>query len=328
MNQSESWKPISLKESIYQRAKFIQHIRSFFNKRQIMEVETPIINAFGVTEVHVENIPLSIGREKLWLRTSPEYHMKRLLAAGSGDIFQIGKCFRGRESGSKHQIEFTMVEWYRHEITFEEMYQECCQLIKELSNYSDKPIKKIKVHSYAESFKEHCHLDPMTADIKLLQSASKRFLDSVTMKRLCEHSGEDREFWLDLISSHLIHPALQPNEIHVITDYPSTQAMLSRLKPGENNVSERFEIFLNGLELANGFHELCDEKEQSRRFEEDRKKRRNLGLPDMAADPQLLDALKSGLPDCCGVALGLDRLIMAILNHKRIEKTLTFTPGG
>ena len=328
MNAPDIWRPTADLATLRRRADLLARARGFFSRREMLEVETPLIGDCGVTETHVESIAVVTRDDRFWLRTSPEYHMKRLLAAGSPDIYQIAKCFRGGEKGSRHQIEFTMIEWYRQGFNLAQMYDECCQLIIEMSNDADHPVDEIRVQSYADLFRQHCNVDPLTADATTLETAACRLLDSATCAAVSSSLRINSSTWLDLLASYVVHPALSPDVLHVITEYPAEQAMLARLHPDNPAVAERFEIFLNGLELANGFQELRDAKEQEKRFVRDRERRAELGLPDMLADPRLLAALESGLPECCGVALGLDRTMMAIAKLEKIEMTLAFSPGS
>jgi lysyl-tRNA synthetase class 2 len=328
MNAAENWRPLADLTTLKRRADLLARARNFFSQREVLEIETPLAGTFGVTESQIKNIAINAGGKKLWLRTSPEYHMKRLLAAGSPDIYQIGKCFRDGEEGSRHQIEFTMIEWYRHEFTLQQMHQECCELIVEMSADAALPVQDISVQSFADLFQEHCKIDALTGDAKALEVAARQLLGSETITALGASGRMNRDTWLDLLTGFVVYPALAPNVLHVITDYPAEQAMLARLNPENSIVAERFEIILNGLELANGYYELRNVVEQKQRFARDREKRAELGLPDMLPDLNLLEAIESGLPDCCGVALGLDRTLMAIAGLNKIEKTLAFRPGG
>jgi len=325
---TESWKPSANLSGLRRRAELLRQTREFFADRNVLEVETPILGKFGVTEPHVSSISIRLDDEQMWLRTSPEYYMKRLLAAGSGDIFQIGKAFRDSERGSRHQPEFTMVEWYRQGFTLESMHTECCELIMELSQSAHQPVKEYRQHRYRDLCIDLCGIDPLESDSESLKQTALRLLKSELNSSLIASLGKDRQAWLDLLVSHIVYPALEPDKLHVVTGYPHDQAMLARLNPDDERVADRFEIFLNGLELANGFRELLDPTEQAKRFETDRERRQQLGKRDMRPDTDLLDALRAGLPDCCGVAVGLDRVLMTTDRHEHIETTMSFKPGN
>ncbi len=328
MSEANSWQPEATTEGLKRRAEILNRTRQFFTERDVLEVETPIACAYGVTEAHIQNLGVSNDNQRWWLRSSPEYHMKRLLAAGCPDIYQIGKAFRGGECGSRHEAEFTLVEWYRREFTLAGLRDECCELIFELSRDARQPVSQVQIHSYREVFIDMCAIDPLDTDIAALKTCAKRLLGEQLHETLGNESGMDAAMWLDLLASHIIYPSFETNRLIVVTDFPQDQAMLARLKPENPELADRFEIFLNGIELANGFHELGDATEQAMRFESDRRRRRQLSLPDMLPDQKLLGALSAGLPDCCGVAVGLDRIIMVTDKHERIRSTMSFAPGS
>lgn len=293
-----------------------------------MEVETPTLCQYGVTDPHTESIPVTEGNTALWLRTSPEYHMKRLLAAGSGDIYQIGKVFRSAEAGRRHQPEFSMLEWYRLNFSMAELIAETCALIITLGELCGQSIQGYQRVKYRQLFLDTCDVDPLTASAEALKEAALASHCIPHDPKLAANIGADRNAWLDLLASHRVYPSLNGNTLWVVEDYPAEQAMLARLKPGNHELAERFEIFLAGVELANGYHELEGAREQEKRFAADRAARKLNGAPDMLPDPQLIAALDAGLPDCCGVAVGLDRLILAAGGHRDIALTMSFVPGN
>jgi lysyl-tRNA synthetase class 2 len=302
--------------------------RDYFRARNVLEVETPVICATGVTDPHIRNISLTLNEQRCWLRTSPEYHMKRLLAAGSGDIYQIGKAFRGSETGRQHQPEFTMIEWYRLGFSLDQMIEETCQLIGELSRNTQASLRGYERIGYRDVFMQHSGIDPLDASVAELQAYCLSPDTAVCDERLAKSIGNDRLAWLDLIASAIIYPALQGDRLWVVDHYPADQAMLAQLTPANPATAERFEVFLRGTELANGFHELRDAKEQAKRFALDRAQRRSSGIEDLDADPKLLAALEAGLPDCSGVALGLDRLMMTTGDFDTISSTMSFAPAS
>jgi elongation factor P--(R)-beta-lysine ligase len=322
VNNSLDWQPSATLETLSVRAAMLAATRQFFSVRKVLEVETPVLCAHGVTDPHIANISVSAGETARWLRTSPEYHMKRLLAAGAGDIYQIGKVFRDGEAGRIHQPEFTMIEWYRHGFSTEEMAQDTCDLIIELSAYSNHPVVNTERISYREAFIRSSGLDPFTASSKELRAAAARHSVSLTM--IADH--EDRSLWLDLLAGTIVYPSLTGNKLWVVDRFPADQAMLARLNPADPTVAERFEVFLHGVELANGFRELRDPVEQAARFTTDRKRREWAGKPDILPDSHLLAALEAGLPDCAGVAVGLDRVLLVTNQLRELRATMSFAP--
>jgi len=310
------------------RAAMLASAREFFAERNVLEVETPLLCANGVTDPHIASIAVPLAETSYWLRTSPEFHMKRLLAAGSGDIYQIGKAFRGGERGVRHQPEFTMVEWYRDGFDLDQIIEETCQFISRLSNCGSKPVVSQQRTTYKDAFLDICAINPLTADVMELRDKALNWPGDICDAQLAERIADDRSTWLDLLASHAIYPALPPNILWIIDEYPADQAMLARLNPANPLVANRFEVFLNGVELANGFEELAEAAEQAERFAVDRQRRQTLQLPDMHPDQQLIAALNHGLPACSGVAVGLDRILMTTNECKTIAETMSFVPGG
>lgn len=297
--------------------------RKFFAVRAVLEVETPVLCAHGVTDPHIANISVTLGKTVRWLRTSPEYHMKRLLAAGAGDIYQIGKAFRDGETGRLHQPEFTMIEWYRHGFSIEEMAQDACDLIVELSTHCSHPVNKVERISYREAFMGSTGLDPFTANSEELRATAVHH--AISLDPNDNHA--DRELWLDLLAGSIVYPSLGGDKLWIVDKFPADQAMLARLDPDDSTVAERFEVFLHGVELANGFRELRDPVEQAARFTTDRKHRELAGAQDMLPDPRLLAALEAGLPDCTGVAVGLDRILLVTNQLAELRATMCFAPA-
>jgi lysyl-tRNA synthetase class 2 len=326
---TEDWQPTASRDSIKRRATALATARNFFSARDITEVETPVLCEFGVTDPHIDNIAVktTVSDKPVFLRSSPEYHMKRLLAAGSPDIYQIGKVFRDGERGERHQPEFTMIEWYRHNFNLQDIASETCALIYEISEPGSNPVSKNIRISYTAAFMQACSVNPLEAEVDELRSTAQNFLGDIFDDELTKSLGNDRQAWLDLLATHLVYPGL-PGEVLVVMDsYPAEQAMLARINPDDPATALRFEVFLNGVEIANGFHELGNAVEQAERFESDRKQRHLCGRPDMEPDTLLLDALEAGLPDCSGVAVGLDRLLMVTNQLDSLAAVLSFIPG-
>ena len=325
-NRLSDWAPSCSLALLKERARVIATIRRFFEDRGVLEVETPILMHGGSTDPNLSSFSTHFnfpGRpsqgEVLYLQTSPEFAMKRLLAAGSGSIFQICKAFRNEEVGSFHNPEFTMLEWYRVDFSLRKLIGETEALVNTVFK-GRRILDRPEIISYAEVFERHVHIDPLTADADMLAACAARFgLDEA--KRLC---GHDITIWLDFLFSHLVQPHLGHGRLSFVFDFPALLPSLARTKPGDHRVVERVEVYLGGMELANGFQELADADEQDRRFEADLRKRRGLGLAEPRKDDRLVMALRSGLPECAGIALGIDRLIMLVTGAKVIDDVLSF----
>ncbi|WP_238400263.1 elongation factor P--(R)-beta-lysine ligase [Legionella bononiensis] len=308
-----SWQPSASLELLKQRARFIAQIRQFFSERHYLEVETPIMAQFGVTDVYLSNIRATFRDRSYCLQTSPEYHMKRLLAAGSGPIFQLARVFRDDELGRWHNPEFTLLEWYQLGIDHHALMEEMDLLLQTLMQ-TEPLIKK----TYQEAFMECCDLDPFTASIDDFRSV----LSQYQLESVLSPQEQDRDQYLFLLMSHVVEPFLGKQSAPVaVYDFPPSQASLAKI---QNGVAERFEVYYRGVELANGFHELTDVHAQAKRFALDQEQRKQLGLPAVEADPFLIQALEHGLPSCSGVALGVDRLLALALDQPSIANIISF----
>lgn len=314
------WRPSATSETLIIRARLLQRIRAFFQARDVLEVETPMLSRAAVTDPHIESFVVRDPQAATprYLHTSPEFAMKRLLAAGSGPIYQVCKVFRQGEAGRQHNPEFSMLEWYRPGFDHLQLMAEVETLLRELlEGYLD--LADTLQLSYQEAFQRYAGLDPLSASVAELQ---------LTVQQLgIEVSGLDahhKDPWLDLLLTHVVEPALPQDRPVFIYDYPASQAALARIRPAEPPLAERFELYLGGMELANGFHELTDAAEQRQRFEADLVHRVEVGLPTMPIDECFLAALAAGLPPSAGVALGLDRLVMLASGVKSISEVLTF----
>ena len=310
------WRPTASLDNLKLRAELLAKLRSFFAARHVLEVDTPALSRAGATDRHIHSFRVDASGGTHYLHTSPEFPMKRLLAAGYGDIYQLCKVFRTGEAGRHHNPEFTLLEWYRLGFGLRRLMEEVAELIHALLPESAAAPEYL---TYREAFLEHAGLDPLTATPAACVAA---------LKSAGHHpptEGElDLDGWLDLLAGERVYPALGQGCLTFIYDYPASQAALARLKPGVPAVAERFEAFLGGMELANGFHELADAREQRRRFEQDRSWRKAHGLVDVPLDARLITALEHGLPDCSGVALGFDRLVMIAAQAGSIEEVLAF----
>lgn len=310
------WRPSATREMLARRAELLRKIRQFMDQRSILEVETPILSQSGATDPNLESLitsahpPHSSSGERLYLHTSPEFAMKRLVAAGTGPIYQIVRVFRDAEMGRFHQLEFTMLEWYRPGFDHHRMMDETEELLGAIGLG---PARRV---SYAEAFESGTGLDPHGRDTSCLvrRAAALGFISE----------PPDRSVLLDFLFSELVAPRLGRNGSVLLYDFPASQAALAKIRPGDPPVAERFELLIGGLEIANGFHELSDSREQRRRFEADNRKRTGAGHASVPLDERLLGALSHGLPDCAGVAMGLDRLLMALNRSEKIEEVLSF----
>lgn len=308
-----SWHPTATVATLQRRAELTARIRTFFAERGVAEVTTPVITSSGVTDPNIASIELS--HDSGYLRTSPEYWHKRLLAAGFGDLYELGPAFRDGESGRLHEVEFTLLEWYRRDWGWRQLADEVVTLILHcLSRADGQPL--VRYLAWKDCFRETLAVDGLSAD------------DS-ELRRIADDAPPDcsRDMLLDFLFATRIQSAFPPDTITVVHDYPASQAALARLKPGEPDVAERFEVFWGTLELANGYQELQDVREQSARFERDNRIRAGLHRREMPVDHALIAALQSGLPDCSGVALGVDRLLMAALGASNITEVMPFRPG-
>src|SRR3990167_7335209 len=317
-NKTTYWQPSASYEALSLRAKTLRKIRDFFHAKKVMEVETPLLCHTSVTDPFIASIPAHLkidSHEKYYyLQTSPEYAMKRLLAAGYGDIYQITKAFRQEESGRYHNPEFTMLEWYRLDFNHHQLMDEMDELLQSILKTS-----KAERKTYAELFKFYLKISPHQASIEALEKCAKENNIVIQNKIM------DQATWLQLLFTHIIEPKLGKDAPCFIYDFPASQAALSQIQYEKNPpVASRFEVYFHGIELANGFHELQDENEQRKRFEKNLIQREQLGLPTLPIDEYFLAALSHGLPNCAGVALGMDRLMMLLTESNHIANTLSF----
>ena len=306
------WRPATTREVLVARASLLRHVREFFAARGVLEVETPCLARFGVTDRHIQCIDVpGYG----YLQSSPEYHMKRLLAAGSGAIWQISRVFRHGEAGQRHNPEFSLLEWYRPGFSLAQLIDECVALLSPLLQ----PVR-VREYRFRTLFARHTGVDPLRATHAELSALA------------CERGAPpalDRAACVDWLMATVVEPTLPKNELTVVNAFPGWAAALAQKQQDDDGewVAERFEIYAGGYELANGYHELTDAGEQAARFADDRRWRQQQGLPDMAADSRLLAALEHGLPDCSGVAIGLDRVLMAQLGAQDIREVMAFPSG-
>jgi len=308
------------------RAAALAAARGFFAARNILEVDTPALGEYGVTDPHIQSIPVKLHSapdQTAFLQTSPESAMKRLLAAGWPDVYQLCKVFRDGERGRLHQPEFTLIEWYRRGLSLDEMVDETCALIATLLAAAGSPAAapSITRHRYQDVFRRATGLDPLGADTFELRDRAREWAPGLGD---AARTDDDRLLWLDLLMSHAVQPSLAADALSVVHHYPAAQGALARLDPEDPRWVERFEVFYGGLELANGYRELTDATEQRERFAADRRRRAAAGLPDMQPDLHLITALEHGLPDCSGVAVGVERVLMCALGVDTIDEVVGF----
>lgn len=312
MNPSENWRPATTLTLLKNRARLLQDIRDFFSSRNVLEVETPLISLAGNTDPQIESIRTDAGA---YLRTSPEFALKRLLAAGSGDIFELGRVFRAGESGYSHNPEFTMLEWYRVGFSYHELMDEVAKLVRfcghgKFDHWSNDRL------SYKQLFQRHLGIDPHTADVSTLANIAKKH-------GLCD-IVLDRRQWLDLLISLVIQPAMPGECLTFVYDFPADQAALARIRPESPRLAERFELYLGSTELANGYQELTDPIEQLQRIDSENNQRKERGQELCEVDNHLIAALQHGMPECAGVALGVDRFLMNICEIDTIDEVIAF----
>ena len=318
-----SWTPSASRDALRLRASLNRLVRDFFHARDVLEIETPLMSQAGNTEPNIASFTLEFsgrtdgGQRTRWLRTSPEYALKRLLAAGIGDCYELGRVFRDGEAGGRHNPEFTMLEWYRVGWDHEQLIEETAALVQAALALVGRTAT-LRVVNYRDLYRDVLGVDPFTADDAKLRAA----LGDV----LIDAEGLTRDDWLDLLMTHRLQPAFKADEILAVVDYPASQCALARISEDAqgHQVAQRFELYLGPLELANGYHELLDATEQQMRFAKDADVRRTRGANVPPIDTRLLAALASGLPACAGVALGMDRLLMAMLGTLRIKDVLAF----
>lgn len=315
------WQPTAHVRALKLRAGLYALIRRFFAERGVLEVETPILSAAGNTDPNIQSLdlefegPATAGQRRRWLRTSPEYALKRLLAAGVGDCYELGRVFRNGEAGKRHNPEFTMLEWYREGWDHHRLMEECADLVQAAMALVGKRTT-VRRASFGEFYRDRFGFDPHTASEAELYAPLAMFG--------IDPAGLGRDDLLDLLMTHLIQPVMPDNRILMLYDYPVSQCALARIRHDETPVAERFELYLGSLELANGYHELRDADEQRERFGKDLVVRHRRGHSRPPVDERFLAALDAGLPACAGVALGVDRLLMAMAGSDRIADVLAF----
>ncbi len=322
MESITGWRPTASIEKLRLRAAMFKRIRAFFDAREVMEVETPILSNATVSDIYLKSFEThyvgpGTGREgkKLFLQTSPEFAMKRLLAAGSGPIFQFARSFRNEEAGRYHNPEFTMLEWYRPGFDHHDLMEEMKALLMEILWVSD-----CDKMTWQHAFIKYTNTDPLDANFDTLKALARRHSSIADLADKCDYNE-----LLQIIFSTLVEPQIGKEQPCFIYNFPASQAALARICPDDPRVAERFEVYFKGVELANGFHELTDSDEQRRRFIKDNEYRAANNLSVNPVDENLLDALTAGMPACAGVALGMDRLFMLFAQLPSIAEGISFS---
>lgn len=316
---TQTWMPSATKDILKKRALLMAAIREFFSQRKVLEVDTPLLASTSVTDCNIESITAEVNSSISYLQTSPEYFMKRLLAAGVGDIYCLGKVFRDAEDGPRHNPEFTMLEWYRLNWDEYQLMAEVAELITHLYLCLERPVPDVSHLSYADCFEQVFNINPHSCPLSELQNLAVEVGSD-------SWGHESRANCLDLLFSERVESNL-PRGLVFVYDYPVCQAALSQTKQTDNGhwVSRRFEAFVEGMELANGYFELTDAKELRQRFEADNNLRSSMHKKQMPIDEHFQSAMQSGLPNCSGIALGVDRLLMVLCAKDTIESVIPFS---
>lgn len=325
---SQDWRPTASLDTLRARARLLARARAFLSERGLLEVETPILGRGGSTDPHLVSLQTQAstpsGARRLWCQTSPEHHMKRLLAAGSGPIFQIARCFRDGETGSRHNIEFSMLEWYRPGWALGDLLEETAALVHALMAGGHQPPlpPAITRHRYKDLFIDALGLDPLTATDQALAECARQHTGT-----LPAGVAASRDACLDLLMGLVIEPGLGHHGLAAVVEYPASQAALARQHHDAQGqrVASRFELYCQGVELANGYDELTDPSEQHRRLIMDNHERRQAGKAEVDIDHALLSALAHGMPSGAGVALGIDRVIQLSLGKASLQEVLSFS---
>jgi lysyl-tRNA synthetase class 2 len=314
----DTWRPRANPQMLHIRAQLYALIRRFFAEHSVLEVDPPSLATTSVTDPNIESIVAEVGEISGYLQTSPEFFMKRMLASGIGDIYALGKAFRDAEQGSRHNPEFTLLEWYRLDWDEFQLITEVEKLISEVFHTLAGSKIRFQRLSYSDCFERELQFDPHTVSLATLQS-------NVVDLGYKNWANETRANCLDLLFCEIVEPNL-PEGLVSIFDYPACQAALAQTYKDKQGrlVSRRFEVFLGGIELANGYFELTDAQQQRQRFEDDIKQRQQTNKPEINLDAQLDQAMRAGLPSCSGVALGVDRLLMQLCKVSTIDEVLAF----
>ncbi len=319
LDDSGTWGAVAGTDILRLRARMRSRIRAFFDASDVLEVDTPALSAAAPTEPRVEPVRARVLGETRFLQTSPEFPMKRLLAAGIGDCWQLARVYRDGERGRWHQPEFDLLEWYRLGFGHHDLMEEV-EAVVAATLAPERPVPRAEYITYSQAFRRYAGVEPLSADMEEVRAAA----DENALSPVPGLDDDDREGWLDHLLTSLVAPRFAPDRLTFLYDWPASQAALARIDVDDPRVAARFEAFWGELELANGFHELADAGEQRARFEAENRTRRAEGGAAVPLDERLLAALEAGLPDCAGVALGFDRLVMLAAGTDTIDAVLPF----
>ncbi len=308
------WRPGAQTDALRLRARLLASTRAFFSERDVLEVQTPALSRHGISTPEIDSFRVDTAAGPRFLRTSPEFAHKRLLAAGVGDLYELGPVFRDGELGGRHNPEFTLLEWYRTGVDHFTLMDEVGDLLERL--LGDR-VEQRETLTYAEAFDRHLGID-------VFEAADEELADMARRHRVAPGRSLTRDGWLDLLFATVVAPNLASRALTFVHAYPASQAALARIDPDDWRVARRFEVFVGALELANGFHELLDADEQRLRFVDDNRRRRRQGKVEIEADEAFLAALDAGLPECAGVAVGFDRVVMLAARAEQIDEVLSF----
>lgn len=312
------WQPTATLPTLQARAKLNRLIRDFFMERNVLEVETPLLSHSTATDPYLQSWETQSGDQTLYLQTSPEFGMKRLLAHGCGPIYQLGKAFRLEPATKQHNPEFTMLEWYRPDWTLKQLMLETEDLIQTIVNAFEQTLPPFTHLTYEDAFLQFTNINPHSCDRKSLLNCANKHING-------DFNELDRDGLLDLLMSHIIEPQLPLGGV-IVSAFPASKAALAQCTLSQSGypVAQRAEIYIQGMELANGYQELTDPEEQCQRFKADQQYRSKNGLPATPFPAHMMAALESGLPKSAGIALGVDRLLMLVVKHKDIQSVLSF----
>lgn len=320
-----AWQPTCSVAMLQLRARVLANIRAFFAQKAVLEVETPLLSHSIGTDPHLDffttDYTLPPLQHTLFLQTSPEFAMKRLLAAGSGSIYQICKAFRNGEAGRFHNPEFTLLEWYRVDFDLSQLMDEIAELMQFIFAAEQVELSSVQRLTYQSVFRQYTGLDALFfcyADY----CAYAQDHDLPEAVALCEH---DYGLWLDFLFSHCVQPQLNNDTLYLVYGYPARLSSLAKINRDNPLVTDRVELFFNGVELGNGYYELTDAIEQNQRFDNEIAERQQKYLPNVTKDDRLIAALAAGLPECSGIAIGLDRLLMLLSKTASIDEVLSFS---
>lgn len=314
----ELWQPGASPDTLRARAEMLANVRSFFTERAVLEVETPSISRCPTMDQHLDSLSLESDSQRFYLITSPEYHMKRLIAAGMGSVYQICKSFRADEAGASHNPEFTMIEWYK-------IGWDHYQLMDEVEALLDRLLQcgKAERVSYREVFEQHLAINPFEVTHQHFLQICENY--QVTPPDFLVDPQSDREDWLDFLMGVIVEPKLGEKQPIFIDQFPATQSSLAKLHPENREVTLRFEVYYKGRELGNGYSELTDAKQQKSRMLQENENRKKSGKPTLPFDERLQAAMEHGLPECAGIAIGFDRLVMLALEKDSIDQVQSFS---